>query len=135
MTYLSKFERKRWFFCWISLHIYNEAIRTFTISFPFSKLNKFLLGEVIISSKTGPHNGNKKEKRNYSKVKNNKTMLKILPFIAIIYLKQQSSILWCFCRLKFEKILFNNTFSSFIFGSKMIVYTIEKDQITYFSRN
>ena len=36
------------------------------------------------------------------KVKN-KTMLKILPFIQILYLKQQNSILRCFCGLKSEK--------------------------------
>ena len=39
------------------------------------------------------------------KLKSNKTMLKILPFIRILFLKQQSSILQCFCRLKFEKSL------------------------------
>ena len=44
-----------------------------------------------ISSKIGPHNGSKKEKRNYGKVKNNKTLLKTLPFIRIRYLKQESS--------------------------------------------
>ena len=47
----------------------------------------------MISSKTDPHNGSKKEKKSYGKIKNSKTMLKILPFIRIIYLKQQSSIL------------------------------------------
>ena len=51
--------------------------------------------------------------------------LKILPFIQIIYLKQQSSTLRCFSRLKFEKSLFINTIFSFIFCSKMIVYTAE----------
>ena len=35
-------------------------------------------------------------------------MLKILPFIRILYLKQQNSILRCFSRLKFEKSLFGN---------------------------
>ena len=48
-------------------------------------------GNNLISSKT--HNGSKKEKRNYGKVKNSKTMLKILLFIRILYLKQQHSIL------------------------------------------
>ena len=46
-----------------------------------------------ISSEIGPHNGSKKEKRNYGKVKNNKTILKTLAFIIIICFKQQSSIL------------------------------------------
>ena len=41
------------------------------------RITLFLLGEAIISSKTDPHNGSKKEKRSYGKVKNNKTMLKI----------------------------------------------------------
>ena len=62
-------------------------------------------------------------------------MLKILPFIRILYLKQQSSILRCFCRLKFGKGLFNNTFFSFIFHSKMIDHAAEKDQIKYFAQN
>ena len=31
--------------------------------------------------------------------------------------------------------LFGNTFSSFIFRSKMTVYTAEKDQIKYFDQN
>ena len=50
----------------------------------------------MISSKTGAQNGSKKNKKNYGTIKNNKTMLKILPFIQIFYLKQQSSILWAF---------------------------------------
>ena len=50
-----------------------------------------LLGDAMISSKTDLHNGSKKEKRSYGKVKNNKTMLKILTFIRILYFKQQSS--------------------------------------------
>ena len=49
--------------------------------------------DAIISIKKTPHNGSKKEKRNNVKVKNNKTILKILPFFRILYLKQQSSIL------------------------------------------
>ena len=84
------------------------------------QITRLLLGDTIISSKTDQHNGSKKEKRSYGEVKNNSTMLKTLPFIKIIYLKQQSSILRCFCRLKFEKSLINNTFFSFIFHSKMI---------------
>ena len=35
-----------------------------------------------------PLDGSKKEKRNYGKVKNDKTMLKVLSFIWILYLKQ-----------------------------------------------
>ena len=86
-------------------------------------------------SKTEPYNGSKKEKRNYCKIKNNKTMLKILPFTQIIYFKQQSSILRCFSGLKFEKSLFRNTFFSLIFHQKMIIHTAEKDQIKYFAQN
>ena len=67
------------------------------------QITRLFLGDVIISSKTVPHNGSKKEKRSCGKIKNNKTMLKILPFIRILYLKQQSSILRCFSRLKFKK--------------------------------
>ena len=61
-------------------------------------------------------------------------MLKILPFIQIIYLKQQS-ILRCFSRLKFEKSLFSNTFSVLNFSFKMIVHTVGNDQIKYFAQN
>ena len=100
-----------------------------------SQITGVFLGEAIISSETDPHNGSKKEKRSYGKIKNNKTMIKILPFIRIFYLKQQSSILWCFSRLKFEKVLFRNTFFSFIFRGKMIVHTAEKDQIRYSAQN
>ena len=52
-----------------------------------------LLGEGLISSKTDPHNGSKIQKRNFDEVKNNKTMLKMLPFIRIFYPKHQNSIL------------------------------------------
>ena len=69
----------------INTRIYN------LISVP--QFTRFLLGDAIIPSKTDPHNGSKKEKRNYSKVENNKTMLKILSLIQIIYLKHQSGIL------------------------------------------
>ena len=54
----------------------NDNTRIYNlISVP--RITLFLLGEAIISSKTDPHNGSKKEKRSYGKVKNNKTMLKI----------------------------------------------------------
>ena len=46
------------------------------------------LGDAIISSKTDPHNNSKKEKRSCGKTKNNKSILTILPFIRILYLKQ-----------------------------------------------
>ena len=45
----------------------------------------------------------KKEKRSYGKIENKKTMLKILLFIQLVDIKQQSSTLRCFSRLKFEK--------------------------------
>ena len=50
-----------------------------------SQITRFLLGGAIISSETDPHNGRKKEKRSYGKIKN-KTILKILPFVRIFYL-------------------------------------------------
>ena len=55
------------------------------------QITRLLLGDAMISSKTDLHNGSKKEKKSYGKVKNNKTMLKILTFIRILYFKQQSS--------------------------------------------
>ena len=64
-----------------------------------------------------------------------KTMLTILQFDPILYLKKQRSILRCFCSLKFEKSLFSNKFFSFIFPSKMKVQTAEKDQMKYFAQN
>ena len=66
-------------------------------------ITSLLLRDALISSKTEPRNGSKKEKRRYDKVRNNKTMLKILSFIRIHCLKQESNILPCFCSLEFEK--------------------------------
>ena len=40
------------------------------------QITRLLLGDATISSKTEPHNGSKKDKRSYGKVRNNKTMLK-----------------------------------------------------------
>ena len=40
-------------------------------------MTRFLLKDTIISSKTDPHDGSRKEKTSYGKVKNNKTTLKI----------------------------------------------------------
>ena len=42
------------------------------------QITRLLLGDAIISSKTDPHNGSKKEKRSYGEVKNNNTMLMTL---------------------------------------------------------
>ena len=78
----------------------------------------------MISNKIDPHNGSKKERRSYGKIKN-ENMLKILTFIPNLYLKQQSSILGCFSRLRFEKSLLSNTFFSFISRSKLIVHATE----------
>ena len=77
----------------------------------------------------GPLDGSKKEKRNYGKVKNDKTMLKVLSFIWILYLRQLLS------ATLFEKSLFSNKFFSFTFHSKMTVHTAEKDQMKYFVQN
>ena len=62
-------------------------------------------------------------------------MLKILPFIRVLYLTQQSSILRFYSRLKFEKSLFSNTFFCFAFHSKITVDIAEKDQIKHFDQN
>ena len=64
----------------------------------------------------------RRRKETNSKVRNNKTMLKILSFIR------------CFCSLKFEKVLFSNKFFSFVFRNKMIVNTAKNDQIKYFTQ-
>ena len=53
------------------------------------QITRFLLEDAINSSKTDTQNGSKNEKRSYGKVKNNKTISKILPFIRILYFKQQ----------------------------------------------
>ena len=82
------------------------------------QIARLLLGDAIISSIADPHNGSKKEKRNYGKTKNDKTMLKILPFIRILYLKQQSNILQYFSRLKFEKKYLAIRFSVLFFTAK-----------------
>ena len=73
---------------------------------PILQIAQVLLGDAIISSRADSHNDSKMEKTKYGKIKNNKTMLKILPFIGILYLKQRGSILRCFSWLKFEKSLF-----------------------------
>ena len=115
------------------------------LSFPFCKVHDSLIsvpqsawllsGDAIISDKTDPRNGSIKEKRSYGKIKS-KTMLKVVPFIRVLDLKQQSSILRCFCWLKFEKKLLSNTFFSSIFRSKIIVYTAEAPhEIKYFALN
>ena len=52
------------------------------------QITQVLLGDAIISSRTDPHNGSKKEKTKYGKTKYNKTMLKILPFTGILYLNK-----------------------------------------------
>ena len=103
------------------------------ISVPY--ITQLFIRDAIISSKTEPHNGSKKKKRKYGKIINNKTMLKLLPFIRILYLKIQNSILPCFSKLKLKKSLFSNTFFSFIFRSKVIVHTTGKDPIKYFAQN
>ena len=69
------------------------------------------LGGAIFSSKTDSRNVSNKEKSSNGKFRNSKTMLTILSFIRVLYLKQSSNILRCFFSLKFEKILFNNEFS------------------------
>ena len=74
----------------LSSNVRNTRIYNF-ISVP--QITRFLLGDTIILSKADPYNSRKKEKRSYGEVKSNKTMLKILPFIRIYYLKQESSIL------------------------------------------
>ena len=70
-----------------SYEFFHSTIHGFTISLLFRKLHGFYY-ETIISSKTNPHNGSKQEKESYGKIKNNKAMLKILPFIRIVYHKQ-----------------------------------------------
>ena len=54
------------------------------------QIARFLLEDAINSSKTDTQNGSKNKKRSYGKVKNNKTISKILPFIRILYFKQQT---------------------------------------------
>ena len=63
----------------------------------------FLLADVIISSNRTRVVVARSRIETMVKVKNNKTMSTILSFIPILYLKQQRTILWCFCGLKFEK--------------------------------
>ena len=64
---------------------------------------KAIIRNALISSKTNPRNDSKKEKWSYGKVRNRKTILTILQFIRILYLKQQSNILPCFCSLNIWK--------------------------------
>ena len=117
------------------MHLFKSNTQIYNLIF-VPQITRFLVGDAIISSKADPLNGRRKENRSYGKVKNNKTMLKLLPFIRVLYLNQQSSILWCFCRLKpVKKHLFNNTFFSLIVRSKMMVHKAEKNQIKYSAQN
>ena len=61
-----------------------------------TQVTRVSLEDAIVSSKTEPRNGNKKENRSYGEVRNNKAMLKILSLFRILYLKQQSDILRSF---------------------------------------
>ena len=59
------------------------------------QITQLYLGDKIISIKTDLHNGGKKERR---KAKNNKTMLKILPFEFFI---SNNKVLFCNAILPF----------------------------------
>ena len=74
------------------------------------QITQLLLEDAIISSKTEPANGIKNENGSYGGVRNNKTRLKILPLIGILYLKQQSNI------LRSLYSLFSNKFSVLFFA-------------------
>ena len=74
------------------------------------QITQLLLEDAIISRKTEPANGSKNENRSYGEVRNNKTRLKILSLIGILYLKQQKNILRSFYSL------FSNKFSILYFG-------------------
>ena len=69
--------------CKATARVYNR------ISVP--QITRLLLVDATISSKTDLRNASKKEKKSYGKVRNNKTMLKILSLIRILYPKQQYS--------------------------------------------
>ena len=45
------------------------------------QITRLLFGDASISSKRDPRNGSKTEERSHGKVRNNKTILKILSFI------------------------------------------------------
>ena len=98
------------------------------------QITRPLLGDVILS-KTDLRSGSEKKRRSYGRVGNNEAMSTILSFFPILYLKQQSNILLCFCSLKFEERFLSNKFFNFIFRSEMIVLTAKKDQIKYFAKN
>ena len=67
------------------MHFQNSNTRIYyLISVP--QITRLLLEEVIILSKTDPHNGGKIEKRKYGKIKSNKTIITILSLIRILYL-------------------------------------------------
>ena len=80
---------------------------------------------MIILSKTDLHNGSKKDKRKYGKIKNNKNIKNLVIYWNSLFetTKQYSAMV--FSRLKFEKSLLLLLFR-FIFHSKMIVHTAER---------
>ena len=75
------------------------------------QIKRLLLEDAIISNRTEPRNGGKKENQSYGEVINKKVMLKIWSLIRILYLKQQSNIIRSFYSLKFENSLYSNKFS------------------------
>ena len=100
---------------YLNQYIFEDNTRIYNL-ISVTQIARLLLRDAIISSKADPHIGSKKGKRSYGKAKNNKTVLKTLPFIRIPYLKQQSSILRCFSRLKFEKVYLAMRFSVLYFA-------------------
>ena len=94
-----------------------------------------LLVDVIISGKTNPCSGSKKQQRSNDQVRN-KTISTNMSFFRSLYLKQHSNILFYFCSSKFEEKKKNsNKLFSCIFCSKRTVYTVGKDKIKYLIQN
>ena len=71
------------------IHLMENILNRFKISFPFRKLHDFYL-ETKQFRVTDSRNCSKRDKRSYGKVTNNEAMLKILPFIQILILNNNT---------------------------------------------
>ena len=102
------------------------------------QITRFLLTNAVISSKANPCSGSIRQKEGtgesgigdchfvglaFKGLKVIKHCQRFCYLFQILYLKQQSIILWCFCSLKFEKRLYSNELTSCIFCSNGIIYT------------
>ena len=100
-------------------------IHGFTISVSFYKLHVFLVDRIVVVR-------SRKEVMVKLKTVNRCQQFQ---FISILCIKQQSSIIWCFCNLKFESSICDNKLFRCTFRSKRIAYKAETQQVKFLVQN